>query len=77
MRRSMLFVVLVVSGASSSLAADSGPATSSGACTVHTVGFGRCSEDTSEQLCRQAALRFKMASSWKNGQSRSLSMGRF
>jgi hypothetical protein len=68
MRLSMLFLVLVISGASPSWA-DSGPEESTGACTIHTVGFRRCSENTSEQLCRQAALKFKMASSWKHEQS--------
>jgi hypothetical protein len=70
MRLSMPFVVLTISGASSSLAADSGPNIPTGACTIHAVGSRRCSENTAEQLCRQAALRFKMASSWRNGQLR-------
>jgi hypothetical protein len=68
MRLSMLFVVLTVCGASSSLAADSSRDVPTGACTVHTVGFRRCIEHTTEQLCRHAALSFKMASLWKNDQ---------
>jgi hypothetical protein len=68
MRLSMLFVVLTICGASSTLAADTSQDVPTGACTIHTVGFRRCSENTSEELCRHAALRFKMASSWKNDQ---------
>jgi hypothetical protein len=68
MRLSILFLSWVISSASPSWA-DSSPEKSTGACTIHTVGFRRCSENTSEQLCRQAALRFEMASSWKRDQS--------
>lgn len=68
MRLSIVFLGLVISGASPSWAVSSSEK-SSGACTIHTVGFRRCSENTSEQLCRQAALRFEMASSWKPDQA--------
>jgi hypothetical protein len=68
MRLSILCLGLAISSASSSWA-DSSPEKSTGACTIHTVGFRRCGENTSEQLCRRAALRFEMASSWKRDQS--------